>query len=132
MLKNLVKKRNLILAIFTGVLTLMWILFLVLGDYPDKVTLLVIAPILPIMIYLFVRVMFIVIGKNASVKVIKIYVCFFLIAGVFGGIVSIVEFLTGFPNDFSPTIAACMGLVVGILDVAKKYIDTDPDDNVNN
>jgi len=128
MLKKLVDKRNLILIILAGILFIMWLLFLILGDYSDKVTLLVITPILPIVIYAFVRVMFIVIGKNASTKVMAMYVYFFLVAGLLGSVVSIVEFFTGFPDAFSPAIGGCIGLVIGILDVAKKHIETNSEE----
>lgn len=40
--------------------------------------------------------------------------------GVFGVVMDIIYFIIGFPNGLSPTLTACLGLIIAVLDKAKK------------
>ena len=56
----------------------------------------------------------------APLNFIKFRICFFLIMGALGVAMDIIHFITGFPNGLSPTLAACLGLIIAVLDEAKK------------
>lgn len=120
MLKNLVNKRNLIILLFGGILLVLWLLSLIFGRSEDKVMILILTPILSIVIYGFARLLFKILSRNASAKILHIFACFFLIVGTLGIVMMLVEFVSGFPNGLSPTLGGCMGLVVGVLTEAKK------------
>ena len=93
---------------------------MIFGNGEDKVMVLVLSLILPLVIYGFVRLMFKIVRINAPLKFIKFGIYFFLIMGVLGVVMDIIHFITGFPNNLSPTLAACLGLIIAVLDEAKK------------
>ena len=120
MLNKLVKKKNVVLIVCAAVLLILWTLTLIFGNGEDKVMVLVLSLILPLVIYGFVRLMFKIIRINAPLKFMKFGVYFFLIMGALGVVMDIIHFITGFPNSLSPTLAACLGLIIAVLDEAKK------------
>ena len=123
MLNKLIQKKNIVLIVCAAVLLILWTLYLIFGSGEDKVMVLVLSLILPIVIYGFVRLMFKVVRINAPLKFIKFGIYFFLIMGVLGVVMDIIHFITGFPNSLSPTLSACLGLIIAVLDEAKKNIE---------
>ena len=123
MLKKMVEKTNLITFIFAGVLSVLWLLYLILGSGEDKIKILVLTPVLPFILYGFVRLIFKVVRMNAPLKAILFFVYFFLIVGTLGILMMSVEFISGFPNALSPTLGGSMGLIVAVLAEAKKSIE---------
>jgi hypothetical protein len=84
---------------------------------------LVLSLVFPFVIYGFVRLVFKIVRINAPLKFVKFGVCFFLIVGVFCVVMDIVYFITGFPNGLSPMLTACLGMMIAVLDEARKNID---------
>lgn len=123
MLNKLVQKKKVIFIALVAVLLILWTLTLIFGNGEDKIMVLVLSLVLPFIIYGFVRLMFKVIRIHAPLKFIKFGVYFFLIMGVFGVVMDVVHFITGFPDGFSPTLTACLGLIIAVLDETKKNID---------
>ena len=120
MLNKLVQKKNIVLIVCAAILLILWTLALIFGNGEDKVMVLVLSWVLPLVIYGFVRLMFKIVRINAPLKFIKFGIYFFLIMGVLGVVMDIIHFITGFPNNLSPTFAACLGLIIAALDEAKK------------
>ena len=120
MLNKLVQKKNILLIGCVAILLILWTLTLIFGNGEDKMMVLILSLILPFVIYGFVRLMFKVVRINAPLKFIKLGIYFFLIMGVFSVVMDIVYFIAGFPNGLSPTLTACLGLIIAVLDEAKK------------
>ena len=120
MLNKLAQKKNIVLIVCAAILLILWTLTLIFGNGEDKVMVLVLSLILPLVIYGFVRLMFKIVRINAPLKFMKFGVYFFLIMGALGVVMDIIRFITGFPNGLSPTLAACLGLIIAVLNEAKK------------
>lgn len=123
MLNKLIQKKNIILIILAIILLVLWALTLLFGNGEDKIMVLILSLVLPFIIYGFVRLMFKIVNINASFKVMRFFLWFFLIVGTLGTIIMIVEYITGFPNGLSPTLGACSGLIIAVLDEIKKSIE---------
>ncbi len=120
MLNKLIQKRKIVLVVSAIVL---WTLTLIFGNGADKVKILVLSLILPFVIYGFVRLMFKVVRINATIKFINFVVCFFFIMGVFSVAMSVIYFITDFPNGLSPALTACLGMMLAVLDEVRKSIE---------
>ncbi len=120
MLDKIIQKRNIILIISAVLLATLWALTLIFGNGEDKITVLVLSLVLPLVSYGFMMLMSKVVLTGASLGYAKFIVCFFLIGGALGAVAFSVNFVTGFPNGLSPTLGGCLGLIVGALDGAKK------------
>ena len=120
MLNKLVQKKNVVLIVCAAVLLILWTLTLIFGNGEDKIMVLVLSLVLPFVIYGFVKLMFKIVRVNAPLKFIKFGIYFFLIIGVLSVAMDIVYFIAGFPNGLSPTLTACLGLIIAVLDEAKK------------
>lgn len=123
MLNKIIQKKNLILIIYAIVLPVFWTLALIFGSAENKVMVLVLSLIIPFVIYGFVRLMYKIVGINASFKTMCFFYYFFLIGGLLGTVMMFVEFVAGFPNRLSPTLGACGALIIATLDSAKKTIE---------
>ena len=93
---------------------------MIFGNVEDKMTDLILSLVLPLVIYGFVRFSFKVVRIHASRKFIQFAIYFFFIMGVLGIMQDVIHFITRFPNGFSPTLTYCLGLVIAVLDEAKK------------
>ena len=120
MLNKLVEKKTIILIVCVAALLILWTLTLIFGNEEDKIMVLVLSLILPVIIYGFVRLMFKVVRINAPLKLIKFGIYFFLIMGALGVVMDVIYFISGFPNGLSPTLTACLSLIIAALDEAKK------------
>jgi len=58
MLKNLFEKRNIILIALAVIFLIQWVLTLIFGNSEDKVTVLIISIVIPIVTYAFVKLLF--------------------------------------------------------------------------
>ena len=123
MLNKLVQKKNIILIVCATVLLVLWTFTLIFGNGKDKIMVLVLSLILPFVLYGLIRLMFRIIRISAPLKFIVFCIYFFLIMGVFGVVMDVIYFITGFPNGLSPTLTCCLGLIIAVLDEAKKNID---------
>lgn len=122
MFKKLSDKKSIILAILVGIIVILCAITIFFGNGENKITVLILTPILFVVIYAFARLMLKIIEKKAPRKLLTFFGWFFLIGGAIGYLSMIVEFIVGFPNGLSPTLGACAGLVASMLDVAKKLM----------
>ncbi len=120
MLNKLIYRRNLILLIFAIVLVVFWLIYLIFGSGEDKVTFLILTPILPIITYGFMRIGFKTMNVNGSNKYINFCLNFFLVTGTLGLAMMTINFIAEFPNGLTPTLGGCMGLIIAVLDEASK------------
>ena len=128
MIQKLIPKKNLILIIYAAVLLVSWILALIFGNREDKLMVLILSLIIPFVVYGFVRLMYKVVHYkvvhiNASPKVMSFFYYFFLVGGLLGTLMMIVEFIDRFPNGLSPTLGACGAMIIATLDSAKKTFE---------
>ena len=123
MIQKLIPKKNLILIIYATVLLMSWILALIFGNREDKLMVLILSLIIPFVVYGFVRLMYKVVHINASPKVMSFFYYFFLVGGLLGTVMMLVEFIGGFPNGLSPTLGACGAMIIATLDSAKKTFE---------
>ena len=100
-----------------------WILALIFGNREDKLMVLILYLIIPFVVYGFVRLMYKVVHINASPKMMSFFYYFFLVGGLIGTVMMLVEFIGGFPNGLSPTLGACGAMIIATLDSAKKTIE---------
>ena len=125
MIKNLIQKRNLILIIYAAVLLLCWTLALIFCNREDKLMVIILSLVIPFVVYGFVRLMYKVVSINASLKAMSLFYHFFLVGGLLGTVMMLVEFISGFPNSLSPTLGASGALVIATLDSAKKTTENE-------
>ena len=123
MLNMLTKKRNPILIIYATVLLVLWILALIFGNREDKLIVLILSLVIPFVIYGFMRLAYKIVSINASRKAMSFFYYFFLVCGLLGAVMTIVEFIGGFPNGLSPTLGAEGALIIATLDSAKKTFE---------
>ena len=123
MIQKLIPKKNLILITYAAVLLMSWILALIFGNGEDKLMVLILSLVIPFVIYGFVRLMYKVVSINASFKAMCFFYHFFLVAGLLGTVMMLIEFIGGFPNGLSPTLGACGAMIIATLDSAKKTFE---------
>ena len=125
MIQKLIPKKNLILIIYATVLLMSWILALIFGNREDKLMVLILSLIIPFVVYGFVRLMYKMVHINASPKMMSFFYYFFLVCGLFGTVMMLVEFISGFPNGLSFTLGACGAMIIATLDSAKKTFENE-------
>ena len=123
MLNKIIQKKNPILIVYAVVLLAFWAVTLIFGNREDKVMVLILSLIIPFVVYGFVRLMYKVVGINASFKTMCFFYYFFSVGGLLGTIMMFVEFVAGFPNGLSPTLGACGALIIATLDNTKKSFE---------
>ena len=105
-------------ALFAAVL---WTLFLLFGDDPEKTKILILAPVIAAVIYGFIRLLFFIFKKNPmapDIYIDLISIVFLAMSALTLGTI-LMNFIVLFPNGFSPIIGAELGLVSGILHANK-------------
>ena len=126
MLNKIIQKKNLILIIYAVVFLAFWIVSLIFHNREDKLMVLILSFVIPFVVYGFVRLMCKVVNINASFKAMSFFYYFFLVGGLLGTVMMIVEFIGGFPNGLSPMLGACGAFIIATLDSAKKNIESKP------
>ena len=114
------EKRNLILIIGAIIALIPWVLYLILGNGEDKLLMLVLSLVLPLIIYGFIRLLGKIVRQHAPASALKIGAYFLMIVGAIGALLSLGAFVTEFPDGFSPGITVCFALALAALDEAKK------------
>lgn len=122
MFGKLIEKRRMFFIVLVAVLMIPWTVTLIFASGADKVKILILSLVLPIVIYGFMRLLFGAVAVNAPQKFIKFMLLFFIIAGILCVCVGIVYFITDFPNGLSPSFASCLGMIQAALDEAKKRL----------
>ncbi len=104
---------------------LMWCSYLASGDDPDKTFVLILSFVVPVMLYGFMRLLFFIFRKNpmCSPRIYDLFSVLFLcvIAPLFL-VTMVCNYVSCFPNGFTPSAGAVVGLVAGVLHANKKRI----------
>lgn len=119
MFQKMVDNRKRLAVVFAAILLIQWLLCLLFYSGEDKVTFLVFIPILPVVIYAFVRLLHRMIEKNIPRKVMGFFRYLYLIVGIFAIVMLIIQFICDFSESFTPSLGGCMGLVIGVLEEMK-------------
>ncbi len=122
MQNKLIKNKNIILIVFIIVFFVPWTLTLIFSNGADKVELLILSLIMPLVVYGFMRLNYKIMKSNASDKIMRIFYYFFLINGALILISMIVEFIKRFPNGFTIAFGVCQAVIIATIDDAKKNI----------
>lgn len=122
MLEKLVKQRKIINCVLGGILLVLWLVTLIFGTGEDKIEVLILTPVVLVIVYGFIRLMFKVAGKNASQKYMTFFSWFFLLAGAFSVVKDVFLFVSAFPNGLSPISGFAAGLIAGVLAEAKNRL----------
>lgn len=122
MLEKFVSQRKIINCVLGGILLVLWLVTLFFGTGEDKSEVLILTPVVLVIVYGFIRLMFKVAGKNASQKYMAFFSWFFLLGGSFGFIINVFIFISGFPNGLSPISGFAVGLIAGVLAEAKNKL----------
>lgn len=101
-------------------------LYLILGESPEKVTLLVVTLVCPALVYGFIRLDFLIVRKNASDTIMTIASYFFICAGVIALVMGLLPVITDFPDGYSPLFPVGVALIVGVLDDRHKHPPIQP------
>ncbi len=119
-MKGLIGVRNYIL--FGGIAVALPALglFLLFADSAEKLYLSVIALVAPCILYGAVRLMFTVVAKNASKKVVSVFSWAFIVGCFLAFAVFAATFIADFPNSYTPTMACTIAAVLGIIDYNAK------------
>lgn len=127
MLNKLIRIKNIIIAFFLALFIVFWTLTLVLGNTNlDKVILLVLAWVIPIIVYIGVRVMYKSAVATTSLKEMRIIIWVSLIgATIFWGTM-IFEYITNFPNGLTIGFCVSEAFISATLDGSKKLIEKEP------
>ena len=117
----LVSKSTIIIVAYALFAAVLWTLFLLFGDDPEKTKILILAPVIAVILYGFVRLLFFIFKKNPMAP--DIYIDLISIALLAVSVLSLgtflLNFIVYFPNGFSPSIGAELGLITGILHANK-------------
>ena len=120
-LDTLVSKSTVIIVAYALFAAVLWTLFLLFGDDPEKTKILILAPISAAMVYGFIRLMFFIFKKNPmapDIYIDLISIVFLAMSALTLGTI-LMNFIVLFPNGFSPIIGAELCLVSGILHANK-------------
>lgn len=115
MLKKLYRKRKLIALILAAMLLFAWLTYLIFGNEGNKLTNLILTPILPFLVYIFMRLVFKVIRTTASPGILEMFLRFFFIVGSLGALIMTIGFILSFPNSLSPSLGGCMGMIIAAI-----------------
>lgn len=117
----LVSKSTVIIVAYALFAAVLWTLFLLFGDDPEKTKILILAPVIAAVIYGFIRLLFFIFKKNPmapDIYIDLISIVFLAMSALTLGTI-LMNFIVLFPNGFSPIIGAELGLVSGILHANK-------------
>ena len=120
----LVTKSTIIIVAYALFAAVLWTLFLLFGDDPEKTKILILAPVIAVILYGFVRLLFFIFKKNPmtpDIYIDLISIVLLAVSGLSLGTV-LLNFIVYFPNGFFPSIGAELGLISGILHANKNRI----------
>ena len=124
LLDILVSKSTVIIVAYALFAAVLWTLFLLFGDDPEKTKILILAPISAAMVYGFIRFVFFIFKNNPMAPSIyyDLISIFILATSVLTLVMFLCDFIVYFPNGFFPSIGAELGLITGILHANKNRI----------
>ncbi len=114
-MKNLIPLRKMIMIVGIVLTLIAMILFLFFGKPEEKLSTAIATVVAVPLLYLFIRFMFYIVGKNGTSKILTIYSWFFMISGIIFIWMGIINFFNPFPANSIPFISAGFTLVTSIL-----------------
>lgn len=130
MLKSLVRIRRVVLIACVALFACLWALSLVYGDAEDKVGVLILSAVIPLIVYAFIQITYRIVSINAPFRVMKIYFWLFIIGGFGGTVLTFISFIVGFPNGLTIGLGASLAFIMATLDYAKRAFDKEEKDNL--
>ena len=120
----LVSKSTIIIVAYALFAAVLWTLFLLFGDDPEKTKILILAPISAAMVYGFIRFVFFIFKKNPMAPSIyyDLISIFILATSVLTLVMFLCDFIVYFPNGFYFSVGAELGLISGTLHANKNRI----------
>ena len=122
--KNALRKSTIIIVAYALFAAVLWTLFLLFGDDPEKTKILILAPISAAMVYGFIRFVFFIFKKNPMAPSIyyDLISIFILATSALTLVMFLCDFIVYFPNGFYFSVGAELGLISGILHANKNRI----------
>lgn len=123
-LEALVQKRKYILIAMGAYMLAMWMFLLLLGSAADKMIELIMLPVVSVVAYGALRLIFLIVYKNpmASAKYVDVSSLFFMFVAFLSMALSIVTFVVDFPNGVNGSTGAELGMVAAVLHANKKRV----------
>ena len=117
-------KSKILTIVSCSVTAVLWLLFLIFGNNPDKIFVLIATPIMSLLVYCLVRFSMVIQAKMplAPSAFIDFGVAFFLIMMTFVQFSMIYDFIIGFPNNFYIADGCCTAVFCGVLHFQKKRL----------
>ena len=122
MLNKLIEKKNVIVITFSALFLAQWILTLLFMDREDKVMLLILSAVLPVVIYGWMRLLYIIIGMYAPQSYMRFFIYAFLTMFFAAAVVLTVQFIAGFPDGFAIAFGISEACIIATLDEANKRL----------
>lgn len=115
------KIKQIVIA-FSVITVFPWLSYCFWGTGNNKVNLIIAMPICAVLCFAFIRIVFSIMkSTKAPEKFLLFCSYFFMIGAVWAAVAFTIDFLMNFPNGFSPTIGATLGLIAGVLSFNKKH-----------
>lgn len=117
-------KSKILTIVSCSVTAVLWLLFLIFGNNPDKMFVLIATPLISIFLYGFIRFSFLFLEKNplAPSAFIDFGVTSFLFIMAFTWFNMIYYFMIDFPNAFYPSNGFSTAVLCGVLHFQKKRL----------
>ena len=125
MIRRLVQKKNLVLAVCVFVFLVLWVWSLLFASREDKTILLILSLIFPLIAYGGLRLSFVICRKWYSLSFMKFMARFVFVMGLFVMALMIFEFVRGYPNGIAGSTGAYIGFIAVALDEEKKIIEAE-------
>ena len=125
MLNKLVRIKNLIIAVFLIVFLVFWTFTLLFcnANQPDKVILLIVSIVVPLIVYVVLRVMCKYVVKCSILKEMKTFIFVALSLATVFWILMIVEYITVFPNGMTGGFGSSQAFIAAVLEGTKQLIE---------
>ena len=124
LIDSLVKKSALIILPLAALNLVTYVLFIIFYDYPDKTTLIILAPIMAVIMYGFITLLFYIFKRNPMIpaKFLDLLSIFFIFVPLLNTLTTTINFLSDFPYGFSPACFGMTTIICAVLVANKKRI----------
>lgn len=125
MIRRLVQKKKLFLAICMLVFLAFWVLTLLFATRGDKTILLVLSLVIPFVAYGGLRLSFAICRKIYSLSFMKFMVRFVFVMGLLVMVLMFSDFIRSYPNGIAGATGAYLGFFAVALDEEKKNMEAE-------
>ncbi len=120
MLNKLSKHNKLITCILASAFLVLFLLTLIFTKADGKLRFLVLSLVIPVVVYVFMRLAYKVVFAYATYELARIFIWFFIIGGTIMTVSDTLKCIIDFPNDLSFTLGASMAVIIASLGEAKQ------------